>query len=125
MATEVEFSAWLGHSWSLTHGGEIRDSCVCILMGLMITSGLWNLVGYFQKRKLPSVSCVHTGIENTLIGEMGRTSLQADVKQLVIMVFYLVKILFSIILSIHFVPYFLIGTSDSDIFHVKNLYVVQ
>lgn len=56
----TEFSVWLRCSQPYIRGCEISDFCVCVLLWLMITSGLWHLDCYLQWSKLGSVSCVVT-----------------------------------------------------------------
>lgn len=59
------------------------------------------------------------------MGETNKSSFQTDAKQLMIAIVYLGKIMFSFILSIHLIPYFLTSASDFDIFNMKNLYFVR
>lgn len=56
----TELSVWLRCSQPYLRGCEISDFCVCVLLWLMITSGLWHLGCYLHWRKLSSVSPVVT-----------------------------------------------------------------
>lgn len=59
------------------------------------------------------------------MGETGKSSFDTGAKQLVIAIFFWGKILFSFILPIHLIPYFLKSVSNFDNFNMKNLYFVR